>query len=198
VIVIVDYRAGNMASVLKAFRFVGAEAVVTSDPAVVRSADAIVLPGVGHFASTTAIDDLGLRAPILDSIRSGKPFLGICVGMQWIFAGSTESEGVKGLGLLAGKCQKFSANVKSPHVGWNRIRKLGESRLLRNIDEDAFFYYTHSYRGPVGAECVAITEYGGEFAAAVESANLFGVQFHPEKSGEAGLQLLKNFVELSC
>jgi glutamine amidotransferase len=187
-----------MASVLKAFQFVGAEAVVTSDPAVVRSAHAIVLPGVGHFASTNAIEDLGLRAPILDSITSGKPFLGICVGMQWIFAGSSESDGTKGLGLLAGECQKFSADVKSPHVGWNRIRKLRESRLLHWIDDGAFVYYTHSYRGPVGAECIAVTEYGGEFAAAVESANVFGVQFHPEKSGDAGLQLLKNFAELAC
>jgi glutamine amidotransferase len=198
VIALINYRAGNTASVLKAFQFVGAEAVVTSEPAVVRSARAIVLPGVGHFASTTAIEDLGLSAPILDSISSGKPFLGICVGMQWIFAGSTESESTRGLGLLVGECQKFSSDVKSPHVGWNRIRKLRESRLLHQIDDEAFFYYTHSYRVPVYAECVAVTEYGGEFAAVVECANVFGVQFHPEKSGDAGLQLLNNFAELAC
>jgi glutamine amidotransferase len=187
-----------MASVLKALQFFGAEAVVTSDAKVVGSANAIVLPGVGHFSSTAALDELGLRVPILDSINSGNPFLGICVGMQWMFEGSTESQTAKGLGLLQGECKKFPMNVKSPHVGWNRIRKLRESRLLRNIDDGAFVYYTHSYLGPVRAECAAVTEYGGEFAAAVESENIFGVQFHPEKSGEAGLCLLKNFAELSC
>jgi len=197
VIAIVDYRAGNMASVLKAFRFIGAEVVVTSEPDVVRLADAIVLPGVGHFSSTRMLDELDLRAPISQGIKAGKPFLGICVGMQWMFAGSAEAPGISGLGLVAGKCTRFVAEVKSPHVGWNKVCKRGESRLLRDADGE-FFYYTHSYNGTVGGECVAVSEYGGEFSAAIEVGHAFGVQFHPEKSGEAGLRVLKSFLELAC
>lgn len=197
-IAIVDYRAGNMASVLKAFRFIGAEVVVTSEPDVVRLADAIVLPGVGHFASTRALDELDLRAPISQGIEAGKPFLGICVGMQWMFAGSAEAPGVSGLGLVRGECKRFGAEVKSPHVGWNKVSKRCESRLLREIDDGEFFYYTHSYSGIVSKECVAVTEYGCEFPAVLERGNTFGVQFHPEKSGEAGLRVVRTFVELAC
>jgi glutamine amidotransferase len=198
VIAIIDYRAGNMASVLKAFRFIGANAVVTSDPDAVRLADAIVLPGVGHFAATSALDDLNLRSPISEALQAGKPFLGICVGMQWMFAGSTEAPDVSGLGLINGDCKRFGAEVKSPHVGWNKVSKRGDSRLLRDIDNGEFFYYTHSYSGILSKECVAVTEYGGEFPAVLEYGATFGVQFHPEKSGEAGLRVLKSFVEIAC
>jgi glutamine amidotransferase len=198
VIAIVDYRAGNMASVLKAFRFVGAKALVTADADVVRLADAIVLPGVGHFASTKVLDDLKLRAPMSEALEAGKPFLGICVGMQWMFAGSAEAPGVSGLGLVRGECKRFGAEVKSPHVGWNKVSKRCESRLLREIDDGEFFYYTHSYSGIVSKECVAVTEYGCEFPAVLERGNTFGVQFHPEKSGEAGLRVVRTFVELAC
>jgi glutamine amidotransferase len=191
VIAIVDYRAGNMASVLKAFRFIG-------DPDVVRLADAIVLPGVGHFASTEVLDELKLRVPISEALEAGKPFLGICMGMQWMFAGSAEAPGISGLGLVRGECKRFGAEVKSPHVGWNKVSKRAESRLLREVADGEFFYYTHSYSGIVSKECVAVTEYGGEFPAVLERGNTFGVQFHPEKSGEAGLHVLKNFLESSC
>jgi glutamine amidotransferase len=197
VIAIVDYCAGNMTSVLKAFRFIGAKAVVTSDPDAVRLADAIVLPGVGHFAATKTLDSLKLRAPISEALEAGKPFLGICVGMQWMFEGSAEAPGISGLGLVKGKCKRFGTEVKSPHVGWNKVCKRGESRLLREID-DEFFYYTHSYSGVISEECVALTEYGGKFPAILERGNTFGVQFHPEKSGEAGLCVLKSFAELAC
>ncbi|MCU1305440.1 MAG: imidazole glycerol phosphate synthase subunit hisH [Acidobacteriaceae bacterium] len=198
VIAIIDYRAGNMASVLKAFQFIGAEAAVTSDPEAVRLADAIVLPGVGHFASTKVLDELKLRAPISEALRAGKPFLGICVGMQWMFAGSAEAPAVSGLGLVSGECKRFGAEVKSTHVGWNKVSKRCESRLLRGIDDGEFFYYTHSYSGIVSQECVAVTEYGDEFPAVLERGNTFGVQFHPEKSAEAGLHVLKTFLELAC
>jgi glutamine amidotransferase len=198
VIAIIDYRAGNMTSVLKAFRFIGAKAVVTSDPDVVRLADAVVLPGVGHFASTKVLDELKLRAPISEALEAGKPFLGICVGMQWMFAGSAEAPGISGLGLLRGECKRFGTAVKSPHVGWNKVSKRCESRLLREIEDGEFFYYTHSYSGIVSKECVAVTEYGGEFPAVLEHGHAFGVQFHPEKSGEAGLRVLKSFLELAC
>lgn len=194
-IAIVDYGVGNLASVKKAFDLLGAESAVTADPAVVRAASHVVLPGVGHFSATRALDELKLRPAIRSAIEQGVPFLGICVGMQWMFAGSSEAPGVAGLGLLAGVCERFPPSVKCPHVGWNRIhaREGSGSRLLRGVAPQAFVYYTHSYRGPVGPECVAWSQYGGDFAAVLEIGNSFGVQFHPEKSGPAGLQILRNF-----
>ena len=197
-IAIIDYHAGNLASVQKAFDHIGCESLVTSDPNVVRSAGKAVLPGVGHFSATQTLDELGLRPAVLEMIARGKPFLGICVGMQWMFSGSSESPETKGLWLFPGECSRFSAAVKSPHVGWNTLRKKGGSRLLRGVDDGAFAYFTHSYRAPVIAGCVATSEYDGEFAAVMERDNLFGVQFHPEKSSDTGLRILKNFVELPC
>ena len=195
-IAILDYRAGNMASVQKAFEHLGKHVIVTSSPMDVCRAEKIVLPGVGHFDSTRTLDAMALREPILDAISAGAPFLGICVGMQWMYNGSVEAPGVIGLGLLDGMCERFPANVKSPHVGWNTLRKTGESKLLNGIANDAYVYFTHSYRAPLTSECIAATEYGGEFSAAVEHNNIFGVQFHPEKSGDIGLQILRNFCEL--
>jgi glutamine amidotransferase len=197
VIAIADYRAGNLASVKKALDALGAESLVTSDPEFVRRADKIVLPGVGHFDSTRALDELGLRDAISDSIQRGRPFLGICVGMQWIFEGSAEAPEVRGLGLFAGRCERFPAAVKSPHVGWNQIHVAPRaSRLLRNVRAEDFVYYTHSYYAPVVAESVGLTDYSIEFSAVVERDDIFGVQFHPEKSAGAGLQILRNFVSL--
>ncbi len=193
-IAIVDYRAGNVASVKKALDRLGGESVITADAAVIAQAERIVLPGVGHFASTRALDPL--RLTIAGAIRRGKPFLGICVGLQWMFAGSTEAPGVSGFGLFPGEVSKFPPVVKSPHVGWNQISVRNGSRLLAGIPDDAFVYFTHSYRAPVGEGTVAQCDYGGHFAAAVERDNLFGVQFHPEKSGETGLAILRNF--LAC
>lgn len=194
-IAIVDYGAGNINSVKKAFTYLGAETWVTDDPAVVDGADKIVVPGVGHFSRCRALNDR-LRAPVLEAIRQSKPFLGICVGMQWLFAGSTESPDIPGAGLFPGECSRFPSEVKSPHVGWNRLQIRESSRLLRHMHSGSFFYYTHSYRAPMVAGAVASTDYGGNFAAVVERDNIFGVQFHPEKSGEAGLELLENFLAL--
>ncbi len=193
-IAIIDYRAGNIASVKKALDQLGCESVITSEAKVIAEAERIVLPGVGHFAATRALDPL--RLTIAGSIRRGKPFLGICVGMQWMFAGSTEAPGICGFALFLGEVAKFPDAVKSPHVGWNQIVTRNGSRLLAGLPEDAFVYFTHSYRAPVCKGTIAECDYGGPFAAAVEQGNVFGVQFHPEKSGPLGLRIVKNFVEL--
>ena len=196
-IAIVDYRAGNLASVKKAFEHIGQTPVVTSDPEVVSKAEKIVLPGVGHFAATSALVGSGLREVITQRIQQKVPFLGICVGMQWMLACSEEAPGVKGLGLWPDQCVHFPAGVKAPHVGWNQLEIRGEtSRLLKGIPSDSFVYFTHSYRVPLLQATVAESEYGGKFSAAVEQDHLFGVQFHPEKSGDVGLQLLQNFCSL--
>ena len=194
-IAIIDYKAGNLTSVKKAFDYIGAQPVVTDDPDVVAKADKIVLPGVGHFAATRALDN-GIRDTVQQGIKAGKPFLGICVGMQWMFTGSEESPETRGLCAIECACARFESSVKSPHVGWNHLRTEPDSRLMRGVGPLAYVYFTHSYRAPVVPETVATTFYGGAFSAAVERDNIFGVQFHPEKSAETGLQILRNFCEL--
>ena len=194
-IAIVDYGAGNISSVKKALEHLRADVQVTNDPAVVAEAEKIIVPGVGHFSRCQTLNE-NLRAPVLDVIRGGKPLLGICVGMQWLFAGSTEAPETPGTALFAGECSRFPAQVKSPHVGWNQIDVNHRSRLLKGVNSGAFVYYTHSFRAPVVAETVAYTDYGGAFSAAVERDNVFGVQFHPEKSAETGLKILENFCAL--
>lgn len=196
-IALIDYKAGNLASVKKALDHLGSAAIVTDDPKTVREADKLVLPGVGHFAATAELSRRGLRGAIQERVAAGRPFLGICVGMQWMLGGSTEAPEVPGLGAFPGSCERFSANgIKVPHVGWNRIMKVRNSWLLNGIESGSFVYYSHSYFAPVSADTVAVTEYAGTYSAIIESGNLFGVQFHPEKSGAVGLRLLQNFVEL--
>jgi imidazole glycerol-phosphate synthase subunit HisH len=195
-IAIVDYGAGNLVSVKKALDWLGQECAITSVPAEVAKAAKVVLPGVGHFASTAALARLGLQDAIAGAIGRGIPFLGICVGMQWMFERSQESPGTCGLGLLHGECERFPASVKSPHVGWNQLEVAPSSRLLRGIPSSSFLYFTHSYRVPLVDTTVACCEYGGRFSAVVEREHLFGVQFHPEKSGALGLRMLSNFCEL--
>ncbi len=195
-IAIVDYKAGNLTSVKKAFDHLGADVVVTADPDVVVKADKIVLPGVGHFSATCALSSAGLRDAIAESVRQKVPYLGICVGMQWMLESSEEAPAVKGLGVWPGACERFPVNVKAPHVGWNQLELGGPSRLLQGVAPQSFVYFTHSYRVPVIAATVAETEYGGKFSAVVEQDHLFGVQFHPEKSGAVGLRLLQNFCGL--
>jgi len=197
VIAIVDYRAGNLTSVKKAFDHLGAETIITADPEQVASADKIALPGVGHFAATKVLDDSGLRETIIASIERAVPFLGICVGMQWMLASSEEAPEISGLALWPGECSRFPAAVKSPHVGWNSLLiRNRSSRLLRGIPSGSFVYFTHSYRVPLLSSTSAECEYGGGFSAAVEQENMFGVQFHPEKSGLVGLNILENFCSL--
>jgi len=198
VIAIVDYRAGNLTSVKKALDRVGAESFVTSDPEAIAGAEKIVLPGVGHFAATEVLATSGMSRAIADAIRREVPFLGICVGMQWLFESSQESPETRGLGLFPGQCEHFPLTVKSPHVGWNDLTRERPSLLLAGVPQSSFVYFTHTYRAPVGPGSVAQCEYGGTFSAAVERGRVFGVQFHPEKSGEIGMAILRNFHELPC
>lgn len=195
-IAIVDYGAGNLVSVKKAFDHLRQDCVITSDPAQVSSAAKIVLPGVGHFASTASLARTGLQNAIQAAIARAVPFLGICVGMQWMFCRSAESPETPGLGLFPGECRPFPAGVKSPHVGWNSLQIDSSSRLFQNVPSSSYVYFTHSFHAPINAVTVACCDYGGSFAAAVERDHLFGVQFHPEKSGDTGLQLLSNFCAL--
>lgn len=197
-ITIVDYRAGNLASVRKAFEHLGCEVLITEDPEQVRRARHIVVPGVGHFAATEQLTRSGLRQAVQEAIAEGANFLGICVGMQWMFQGSTEAPGIAGLGLLGRECERFPSSVKSPHVGWNQLDLRCSSRLLAGVENGAFVYYTHSYRAPLVPETVASTDYGEPFSGVIERDNLFGVQFHPEKSGRSGLTILRNFARLAC
>ena len=199
---VIDYKAGNLTSVVKALRYLGAETLVTQDPEVVRSASKVVLPGVGHFQATQLLTDLGLTEAVRESVAKGAWFLGVCVGLQWLFEGSTEAPGVAGLGHFAGMCERFpalfeGAELKSPHVGWNSLEGVrADSRLLRGVEDGGFVYYTHSWRAPVVNATAAVTNYGGAFTAVAERENVMGVQFHPEKSADVGLRVLRNFLEL--
>ena len=190
---IVDYGAGNLLSVKKALDWLGQDSAITSDPAELRRASRIILPGVGHFAATARLAHCGLETAIARAIEEKVPFLGICVGMQWMFAGSEESPETAGLGLFPGTCARFPHRVKSPHVGWNQLEITAGSRLFRGLPPSPFVYFTHSYHAPLTRTTVASCEYGGPFSAAIERDLVFGVQFHPEKSGESGLRLLANF-----
>jgi glutamine amidotransferase len=197
-VTVIDYKAGNLASVLKALSHLDAEIVVTdSDLSLVQSAERIVLPGVGHFGATKRLDDAGLTQAIRAAIARGVPFLGICVGMQWLYAGSTEAPGHAGLGHFPEPCSRFpECDQKVPHVGWNSLQVQNGSRLLQGVNSGEFVYFTHSYKALVTANTVAETYYIAPFAAAVERDNVMGVQFHPEKSGQTGLKILRNFLEV--
>ncbi len=201
-IAVIDYKAGNLTSVVKALRFQGAVDVgVTQSPDEVLRADKVVLPGVGHFRATQLLEDLGLTQATREAVAAGTPLLGICVGLQWLYAGSTEAPEVPGLGHFTGECEHFppiydGQDLKSPHVGWNSLEQIrGDSRLLRGVAPGSFVYYTHSWRAPVSPDTAAVTLYGGAFTGAVERGNVMGVQFHPEKSAETGRQVLKNFLD---
>jgi len=199
---VIDYKAGNLTSVVKALNYLGADTNITQSPDDVRKADKVVLPGVGHFRATQLLHDLQLTEATREAIARGVPFLGICVGLQWLYQGSTEAESTDGLCAFGGKCERFpatfnGAELKSPHVGWNSLEDIRpDSKLLRGITNGEFVYYTHSWRAPISKDTAASTSYGGPFTAAVERDNVMGVQFHPEKSGDTGLKLLRNFVEL--
>ncbi len=198
-VTVIDYKAGNLTSVLKALRHLGADPEVTdADPAPLESAQRIVLPGVGHFAATQRLDATGLTSSIRAAIARGVPFLGICVGMQWLYAGSTEAPEQPGLGHFPEQCARFSeSKQKVPHVGWNSLEFQPGSRLLAGVEPGGYVYFTHSYKAPITADTAASAFYIEPFAAAVERGNVFGTQFHPEKSSETGLIIFKNFLELA-
>lgn len=202
-IAVIDYKAGNLTSVVKALKFLGAQdVVVTQAPEDVLRAEKVVLPGVGHFQATQLLADLGLTEAVRESVAKGAPFLGICVGLQWLYEGSTEAPETSGLGRFASQCEHFpatfnGAELKSPHVGWNSLEQVRpDSRLLRGVEDGSFVYFTHSWRAPVSQDTAAVTNYGGPFTAVVERDNVMGVQFHPEKSADTGLKVLRNFLEL--
>jgi glutamine amidotransferase len=195
-VTVIDYKAGNLTSVLKTLSHLGAELTVTDgDLSLVESAERIVLPGVGHFAATERLHSTGLTGAVRAAVARGVPFLGICVGMQWLYAGSTEAPQQAGLGQFAESCTRFpEGHEKVPHVGWNSLEVRSSSRLLAGIEPGEFVYFTHSYKAPIAADTAAITNYIEPFASAAERDNVMGVQFHPEKSGETGLKVLRNFL----
>jgi glutamine amidotransferase len=173
----------------------GAEYDTPGSPQDLDRASGIIVPGVGNFGATAALEN-GWRKAIMIRLRAGVPLFGICLGMQWLFEGSDEAPGVSGLGVLGGRCKKLSGRVKVPHVGWNDLDMPKPSRLLCGVPGGAQVYFTHSFAAPVTAECVAVTTHAVPFAAAVERDLVFGVQFHPEKSSDAGLRILRNFLDV--
>lgn len=200
-IAIIDYGAGNLQSVKKAFDFIGAESVITDNPEVINACDRILLPGVGSFGD--AMDSMhksGLIETVKQNALSGKPFLGICLGLQLLFEESEESPGVKGLGIFKGKIKKFSSDMglKIPHIGWNSLEIKQNDTLFKNIPENSYVYFVHSYylHAEDENDIATVTNYGIDFHSAVGKNNIFATQFHPEKSGDVGLQILRNFASM--
>ena len=197
-IALIDYGAGNLTSVRKALTALGADFTIPASTDVCAQASGIIVPGVGHFAATAALEGAWLQA-IRSAVSAGVPLLGICLGMQWLFEGSDEAPEVEGLGVIPGRIGRLQNDLerrlKVPHVGWNALDfRTSGSRLFQGLSSGAQVYFTHSYAAPVTVECVASTVHANTFSSVVERDNIFGVQFHPEKSGDAGLQILRNFL----
>lgn len=196
-ITILDYGAGNLRSVQNTLDEIGAEHKLVRDSEGLRRAAKIILPGVGHFGQMMrALDQMQVREALLERIRAGVPFLGICLGLQGLFETSEEAPGQRGLGLFQGEIHRFPADSRVPHMGWNEIQPRNGGRLLRNLPPQPYLYFAHSYYAPVIAATSATCEYSVEYTAVLETNNVFGVQFHPEKSGPIGLGIVRNFVEL--
>jgi glutamine amidotransferase len=194
-VAVLDYGIGNLRSAQKALERVGADARLTADPVEIEAADGVVLPGVGAFGKCMeGLDAAGLVSIARDAASSGRPFLGICVGMQLLYDGSDESPDAVGLGVLPGRIRLLSDQVKRPQMQWNTLDLVGEPALFAGIDRPVWVYFVHSYAAEASADVVATCDYGGPVAAAVQRDRLWATQFHPEKSGAAGLQLLGNFV----
>jgi imidazole glycerol-phosphate synthase subunit HisH len=227
VIALIDYKAGNLTSVKKALATLGAEVFVPEAPRDLADARGIIVPGVGHFGATRALDQPWIDA-ILERVGEGRPLFGICLGMQWLFEGSDEAPDCPGLGVLSGRCYRLGAvrlkpdttendardtrsvrlqpdqdrrqldqTIKIPHVGWNSLAIRREASIVDGVVSGAQVYFTHSYVAPVTDDTVAVTEHGEPFAAIVQHGQIGGVQFHPEKSGDVGLQILRNFIHLA-
>ncbi|HEY2153684.1 MAG TPA: hypothetical protein VGH34_22940 [Vicinamibacterales bacterium] len=224
-IALIDYKAGNLTSVKKALATLGADVIVPATAAELSSAQGIIVPGVGHFGATRALDQSWIDA-ILERIGEGRPLFGICLGMQWLFEGSDEAPDSPGLGLLAGRCYRLGGSrsdgvrlepdttestrnvggvrlqpdqtIKVPHVGWNSINiRRDNASIVNGVADGSQVYFTHSFVAPVTDDAVAVTEHGEPFAAVVQHGQISGVQFHPEKSGDVGLRILSNFLELA-
>ena len=196
-VVVFDYGAGNLRSVLNTLGAIGAEYELVDDVAGLESAEKIILPGVGHFGQMVrTLDAMRVRKPLLSRITAGVPFLGICLGLQALFEESEEAPELQGLGLFAGKVKRFPNDARVPHMGWNELEVKAGSKLLRNLPERPYLYFAHSYYVPAHQHAAATCIYSEPFTAVLEYENVYGVQFHPEKSGSLGLQIVKNFVDL--
>jgi len=197
VIALLDYGAGNVGSVLKAIEYLGCPAAVADSAGALASAQKLVFPGQGQFGAVMkGLAERRLLAPLQEFIKAGKPFLGICIGLQVLYEASDEAREALGLSILPGRVKRFEGVFKVPHVGWSQIELRKAGRLFQGVANNSFVYFCHSYYAPVTEESAAATDYGQTFAAGVESQNLWAVQFHPEKSGEVGLRILRNFLEL--
>ena len=197
-IALIDYGAGNLTSVRKALTALGAEYTTPRSPEECAQASGLIVPGVGNFAATAALEG-SWRDAIAEAVAGGTPLLGICLGMQWLFEGSDEAPEVMGLGVLPGRVTRLRGDaarrLKIPHVGWNALEG-AHGRLLAGLPPRPYVYFTHSYAAPITADCAASTTHAESFAAVVERGHVFGVQFHPEKSSDAGLQILRNFLKV--
>jgi len=224
VIALIDYKAGNLTSVRKALGAIGAEVATPESPDDLKSASGVIVPGVGHFGATRALDRAWVDA-ILSRVGEGRPLLGICLGMQWLYEASDEAPELAGLGVFGGRCYRLSgevrlkpdatpepdatpdanvgsgfsrmASVKVPHVGWNSLAIRRDAPILAGVPDGSQVYFTHSFVAPVTSDTAASTEHGEAFASVVQRGHISGVQFHPEKSGDVGLRILRNFLELT-
>jgi imidazole glycerol phosphate synthase glutamine amidotransferase subunit len=196
-IAIIDYGAGNLRSVQNTLDEIGAGYEVLQGPERLEEAGKIILPGVGHFGQMMrALDDKGLREPIRERILAGIPFLGICLGLHGLFTDSEEDATVRGLGIFRGTVRRFPLDARVPHMGWNDLERCRDSKLLANLPEHPYVYFAHSYYVTYSELTTAACTYTTTYTAILESANVFGVQFHPEKSGPTGLRIVQNFLEL--
>jgi len=196
VISIFDYGAGNLRSVQNTLGAIGAEFELIRDAEGLRRATRLILPGVGHFGQMmSALDELQVRTALIETIRAGVPFLGICLGLQALFTSSEEAPEERGLGIFEGQVRRFQGDMRIPHMGWNQLERLRASRLLEGTGDQPFVYFAHSYYAPLVPATAAICEYSVPFTAVLEHDNISGVQCHPEKSGELGLKIVRNFVE---
>jgi len=196
-ITILDYGAGNLRSVQNTLGEIGAEYELVHDPAALSRAAKIILPGVGHFGQMMrALDQMQVRDALVERINAGVPFLGICLGLQALFESSEEAPEQHGLGLFPGQILRFPAAARVPHMGWNEIELRNGARLLANIAPHPYLYFAHSYYAPMTEATAATCTYSVPYTAVLETRNIFGVQFHPEKSGPLGLKIVKNFADL--
>ena len=196
-IAIFDYGAGNLRSVQNTLAELGSEYILVRDAAGLRRASKIILPGVGHYGQMMrALDGLGVREALVERIRSETPFLGICLGLQALFETSEEAPEARGLGIFPGSVRRFPVGARVPHMGWNELEVRGDSRLVQGLNARPYVYFAHSYYVPVNEWAAATCTYEQPYTAALEAGNIFGVQFHPEKSGSIGLQIVRNFLEM--